>query len=78
MQALNAPESFATIISPLQMTLTQTYQLKADVAQAYYQLGRTYYAIGNIGKACETLRQADRILTEVEAVCKIEQAFRSR
>lgn len=58
------------------MALAQVYQLKIEVAQAFYQLGVTYHAIGNAPKTCETLRQADRLLSEVEAVQKIEQVFR--
>jgi hypothetical protein len=60
------------------MALAKVYQLKTEVAQAFYQLGITYYAIGNASKTCETLRQADRLLNEVEAVQKIEQAFHHR
>lgn len=58
------------------MPLVKVYQLKAELAQAFYQLGVTYHAIGNTEKTKETLEQADRLLQEVEAVQKIEQAFR--
>lgn len=58
------------------MALVQVYQIKAEIAQAFYQLGVTYSAIGDAGKTSETLRQADRLLSEVEAVQKIEQALR--
>ncbi|MGG6267405.1 hypothetical protein ACQ4M3_38595 [Leptolyngbya sp. AN03gr2] len=58
------------------MALAQVYQIKAEIAQAFYQLGVTYYSIGDATKTSETLRQADRLLNEVEAVQKIEQALR--
>ncbi|MCU0548749.1 MAG: hypothetical protein MUC48_05320 [Leptolyngbya sp. Prado105] len=58
------------------MALAKVYQLKTEVAQAFYQLGVTYSAIGNARKTSETLRQADLLLNEVEAIQKIEQAFR--
>jgi len=58
------------------MALAQVYQIKTEIAQAFYQLGVTYYAIGDATKTSETLRQADRLLNEVEAVQKIEQALR--
>ncbi|MBE9012427.1 hypothetical protein IQ250_19705 [Pseudanabaenaceae cyanobacterium LEGE 13415] len=58
------------------MALTQVYKMKAEIAQAFYQLGVTYYAIGDATRTSETLRQADRLLSEVEAVQKIEQALR--
>ncbi|GAP93598.1 hypothetical protein [Leptolyngbya sp. NIES-2104] len=58
------------------MALAQVYQIKAEIAQAFYQLGVTYYAIGDAAKTSETLRQADQLLSEVEAVQKIEQALR--
>ncbi len=60
----------------LDMALAQVYQIKAEIAQAFYQLGVTYCAIGNAPKTDEALRQADRLLNEVEAVQKIEQALR--
>jgi hypothetical protein len=58
------------------MALAQVYQIKAEIAQAFYQLGVTYHAIGDVTKTSETLRQADQLLNEVEAVQKIEQALR--
>lgn len=58
------------------MALAQVYQIKAEIAQAFYQLGVTYQAIGNATKTRETFSQADRLLNEVEAVQKIEQALR--
>ena len=56
--------------------LSHVYQLKAGVAQAYYQLGRTYNTIGDVRKGSQTFRQADRLLNEVEAIQRIEQVFR--
>ncbi|BAU12441.1 hypothetical protein LEP3755_29700 [Leptolyngbya sp. NIES-3755] len=58
------------------MALAQVYQIKTEIAQAFYQLGVTYSAIGDATKTSETLRQADQLLNEVEAVQKIEQALR--
>ncbi|MBW4440638.1 MAG: hypothetical protein KME10_05240 [Plectolyngbya sp. WJT66-NPBG17] len=58
------------------MPLAQVYQIKAEIAQAFFQLGVTYSAIGNTTKTGEMLCQADQLLSEVEAVRKIEQALR--
>jgi hypothetical protein len=57
------------------MALAKVYQIKSEIAQAFYQLGVTYCAIGNASKTSEALHLADRLLNEVEAVQKIEQAF---
>lgn len=54
------------------MALAQVYQIKAEIAQVFYQLGATYYAIGDATKTSETLSQTDRLL---ETVQKIEQAL---
>lgn len=58
------------------MALAKIYQLKTELAQAFYQLGVTYHVLGNVPKTSEPLDQAERLLQEVEAVQKIEQAFR--
>lgn len=74
----DAPISFGSLDeNGVSMTaLTHVYQLKAGVAQAYYQLGMTYNSIGDFRRSSQTFRKADRLLNEVEAIQKIEQAFR--
>lgn len=55
--------------------LLQVYAAKADLARAYYQLGVTYRAIGNLQRSEESLKQADLLLREIETVKKIQQAL---
>jgi hypothetical protein len=55
--------------------LLHVYAAKADLARTYYQLGVTYHAIGNVNRSQESLQQADRLLSELEAVKQIEQTL---
>ncbi len=58
-----------------QTALAHVFAIKADLARAYYELGMTYRAVGNLRKSQESLQQVDRLLNEIEAVRKIEQAL---
>jgi hypothetical protein len=55
--------------------LTQVLVIKADLARAYFELGMTYRAVGNLRKSQESLQQVDRLLNELETVRKIEEAL---
>jgi hypothetical protein len=55
--------------------LTQVFAVKADLARAYFELGMTYRAVGNLRKSQESLQQVDRLLNELEIVRKIEEAL---
>ena len=55
--------------------LSAVYSAKLKTARGYYELGKTYQAIGNSEKSQEVFQAVDRLLNELEAVQKIEQAL---
>ncbi|MCY7321317.1 MAG: hypothetical protein LH660_05825 [Phormidesmis sp. CAN_BIN36] len=58
--------------------LAAVYSAKLEAARGYYELGKTYHAIGNPEKSHETFQAVDRLLNELEAIQKIEQALGDR
>lgn len=58
--------------------LSAIYRAKLKAARGYYELGKTYQAIGSPEKSHETFRAVDRLLNELEAIQKIEQALGDR
>ncbi len=55
--------------------LSAVYRAKLEIARGYHELGRTYQKLGNLEKSHETFQVVGRLLNELEAIQKIEQAF---
>ena len=68
-------QPFDTSHDPQKSSLSAIHQAKLEIARGYYELGKTYQAIGSLEKSHETLQAVDRLLNELEAIQKIEQAL---